>query len=371
PEPRAERHRPGVANRGKNELLRLTLPLEGLDANEVAKDIEPLLGSQGKVVPQTVSNSLVITDVGKNLRMIVGMLQDVTTPGDPEQQQFKRFALKNVAAQDAETTVGELFGVQTGPMNVGEQYEQYRRLFSSRERDGRDSRSAIPLPSAPTVQLAADVRTNSLLVKALPSQMVIIEEVVKSIDVPEDPSVAAIARRQSGPYLLAYKLDDAEADEVANTINAIYPNDPVINEDDRNELIHVFATEEQHREIAALVRQMDTGTGGLQSVAVLPLARSLDPLTVATTVQSLFLSDGENAPAVMPDVYNRQLMVRGSADQIAQIRTLLTQWTGEGSGIGGQFGGGRVRTLSLGGRDPQEFLPLLERVWEASSENPI
>jgi type II secretory pathway component GspD/PulD (secretin) len=112
------------------------------------------------------------------------------------------------------------------------------------------------------------------------------------------------------------------------------------------------------------------GLGGSQQMTVYPLS-SLDPVTATSTIRSMFLKDGSAAPTVEPDVYGRQLMIRGSADQLAQIRTLLAQLGEDGSGQRSGNNTSRVRTVPLSGRDPEELLPLLQKMWGASNAAPI
>jgi hypothetical protein len=72
---------------------------------------------------------------------------------------------------------------------------------------------------------------------------------------------------------------------------------------------------------------------------------------------------------VQPHPTDNALIVRGSNEQVTQIKLLVTQLEpGEGGGYGGE---GNLRTIPLGGRNPEDFLRALERVWNVRGRNPI
>lgn len=385
-----------LPQRGQTEYVTAVFPLGERKAEKASSEVKALLGPQGTVAPLESANSLVVTDIAANLLRIKEFLQPPPKPADQELT-FRPFPLEHVAAADAADIVRKLFGLQSGVQNVSagqsgsydssSRYSRYSRSrFDPREylrarfggdRDGReeerDSRSsflsALPQqPETPTrMSVAVDERTNSLLVTATASQMKLVEQAVEAIDVEEGSSTAAAARRSANePYLEVYALQSADPREVAKTLGVLHPNN-VINEDGHARRIHIWATPEEHRQIAAQIRQLDGALGG-SSLAVIPLG-GLNPYDAGTMLTSLFLNDGDHAPSIQVDPYGSNLIVRGTAVQVGQIRSLLEQYGAGTSTSAVQQG--PVRTIPLGGRDPSEFARLLERIWSASGENPI
>ncbi len=377
-----------LENRGKNELLSIVLPLEGLDPAAAAEEIQALLGPQGNAVALSKINRLVVTDIGSNLIRVVRLLGDVPV-GDG--RLFKAFPLKHIAAEDAEDIVRDLFGLSArGVQNVSQSGTgasssssgsrfQSSRFGSSRFQDPRfASRTPSRTPTTTSsssrqpnsgagddkVNVSIDPRTNSLLVTAPPAEMKIVEQSIQAVDV-EATSDIARSRRNNEPYLEVYQLNSADAVEVAKTLGVLYPGS-VVNEDGRARRLHVFATPELHKEIANVIRRLD-GEGGGSTVAVVQLGR-IDSYTATATLQSLFLADRENAPTIQPHPVANALLVRGTNDQVTQIKTLIAQMMPEG-GIG--IGGGRIRTLNLNGRSAEDFVEMLEKVWGQSESNPI
>ena len=213
--------------------------------------------------------------------------------------------------------------------------------------------------------LAIDERTNSLLVTASPANIKIIEEAITAVDLPPLPGAASRSSRE--PYLEVYQLETADALEVTKTLNVLFPG-TILNEDGRTRRIHIKATEDMHRDIAATIRQLDGIGAGASQMAVIQLGR-MDAYTATTSIQSLFYADGDCAPVVQPHPSDNALIVRGTNEQVTQIKLLVTQLEpGEAGGYGGE---GNLRTIPLGGRDPEDFLRALERVWNVRGRNPI
>ena len=129
------------------------------------------------------------------------------------------------------------------------------------------------------------------------------------------------------PQLEVYEVQSADPREVTKTLDALLPG-VVVNADGRARRIHILATPEEHRQIRAIINQLDGAASG-QGVAVINLHRS-DPLAVAGTLRSLFGTESD-APTIEADVAGRRLMIRGSAEQLAQIKSLLSQLGEDGT----------------------------------------
>lgn len=357
-----------LPKRGRNELMSVLLPLTGMTADEAAQEASQLLGPQGKVVPLAKANKIVVTDIGSNLRRIQQLLSDIQVEdGD---KVFRKFELEHINVLDADLVVRDLFGLGgRGVENVSGSSNRYdprsRYGSSSSSRDPRDPRYApAPADENARVTVALDERTNSLLVTASPTDMKIIEEAIEAVDLPPLDGVSGRSSRE--PYFEVYQLESADAMEVTKTLNVLFPG-TVVNEDGKSRRIHIQATEDVHREIADTIRRLD-GAGGLNEMAVIPLGR-MDSYTATTSIQSLFYSEGTDAPVIQPHPTANALIVRGSHEQVSQIKLLVAELEpADGSAY---TGSGRIRTIPLGGRDPEEFLEALERVWNVRGRNPI
>lgn len=351
---------------GDHQLVTVRLSVEGMDTSRTAQEVEALLGPWGSMIALTQSQILMVTDIGANLRRIVGLLDSAVRP---DAAVFISYHLKNIDVEEAEPLLLTQFGMRLAATNVSAAAEG-RRYRESRSRDGR---SAEPPPaaaaSAEQLQVASDVRTNSLLVTGTPAQHQLVRTILDAIDISEAPDGTALTRTgRRGRYLRVYDVSSADAQEVTKTLDAIMPG-IVVNEDGRNGKIHIMASEREHEEVDQLIRQLD-GAGGRQSVAVIPLIK-MDPLMAAATLRSLFLSEGAEAPTLETDLYGRRLIVRGSPEQVTQIKAVLAQLGEDGTGVRPTSQNSLRRRYSLQGRSPEEFLRILKQAWEDAEPNPI
>ena len=350
---------------GDNEIVRVEMPIENMETARAAQEIEPVLGPVGSMVALTESRLLIITDIGSNLRRIHNFLQGAMTRSKPDDLVFKSYFLRNIHAEEAEIQLMTLFGMRQAAVNVSYGAE------SSRDRRGPPQPQQQQSNSSASLMVSSDLRTNSLFVTGTEKQHALVKEIIDALDVSENANgepLSGAGRR--GTYLEVYQVSSADAGEVTKTLTALnLPGVTIVNEDRRNGKIHVMASSRQHEEVAALIRQLD-GSGGSESVAVIPLVR-MDPLSAAATLRSLFLSDGDSAPTIETDLYGRRLIVRGSFDQITQIKTVLAQLGEDGSGQRPPSAGGQIRRYSLQGRSADEFLDILQQAWRSSERNPI
>lgn len=376
-----------LEQRGRNELVTLVLPLEGVEADKIVGEVKELLGPQGKVAALKNTNSLVITDIASHVRRVQALLSGGAGGGNRETD-FKAIPLKFMSATEAERTVRRLFGLlpttaaatAASSRSSSSSSSSSRSDFFSRDRGGFDPRESFrgptPTPTPTTaqspfankLQISADIRTNSLLVTASSQLVKVVEDVVRSIDVDIlDEHGNRVPQENQSVFLKVYTVNGGDVTQVAQTLNGMYPG-LIVGQDDKFGKIHVNATATEHAEIEKLIAQLGGESEG--SVAVIPLSR-MEPVQASNTLRSLFSGDGSRAPSIEPDVFGRRLMVRGTPEQVLQVKSILTQM-GEDGGTGtGARSGGPVRRVPIDGRDPEEFLPLIRQAWGTSSRNPI
>ena len=420
-----------LAKRGKNELMSIVIPLKGTDASTAAEDIKELIGPQGKVVPLPKINRLFVTDIGSNLRKILELLEGL---GNVEESKnsFRQFRFKYITALEAEKTLRDLFalpsrmastrmtsaapasrGATPAPQQPQPQQPQFgfgqggwggggpfgggwggggwggggggggewwRRREEGRGGDrGADNnpqqqqqqqqqqaQNAAALAAA-KIQLTADLRTNSLLVTAGNEDMALIEKTIESIDVEESPD--QVARQGANqPQLEVYPLNAADPRMVVDMLNATVPG-LVIYEDLKTRRINIYASPADHQQVRAIIKQLDGGAG--ESVTVVNL-RKIDPVAAATSLRSLFGANSADGPSIEADAVGKRLMVRGSPEQVAEIRKVLTQLGEDGEGGGRrESSGSPIRTLDMGGRSAEEMLSLIERILPPSERSTI
>lgn len=398
-----------LRTRGRFELVSVLLPVEGLDTETAADEAQELLGPQGKIVPLSKSGKLLVTDLAGNIQRIDDLLNGLGGVPAGNTPIFQSFQLKHVSVMEAEKVVRDLFGLPQRP--IGAATPATASNSASQERDYAMSRfgrggpwggggyfdrggnggdrgdrgsSRQPAPAAAPataaassgngrIQVATDLRTNTLMVTAKPDDLKVIESALKTLDI--DDKANNLARNLSGrntPQLEVYPVSTADTRVLIQTITSLIPS-AIVNEDAKAKRLHVFATADEQVQIKALIAQIDGGVEGGETALVVQLRR-LDPLGAAGSLRNLFKGNGrDEIPMIEADAIGRRLMIRGTTAQVNEIRALLKQMGEDPDGGAYEDPSlrGPVRTLSLGGRDPREFVELLQQIWPARDSNPI
>ncbi|MFO1041862.1 MAG: secretin N-terminal domain-containing protein [Planctomycetaceae bacterium] len=375
---------------GANELVIVDIPLEGFEADKIVAEVKELAGPWSKVAALKNTNTLNIMDTGSNISRIIRLLKS-GAPVDNRETSFRAVPLKHISAAEAERTVRRLFGLNTSTTQSSSQQQFGFQPFGGfnpgfpggfggfRGGDGRDNRdprqqqpTPTPTQSTPSqyagkIQVTSDPRTNHLLITASASLVKVVEEVVKSIDVDKNAAGDKIVANDSPAFLKAYVVAGGDVVQVSRTLNSMMPG-LVVGEDTKSGKIHVQASREEHAEIEKLIQTLAGEASG--SVAVINLTK-LDPIQATNTLRNLFVNDAR-APMIEADALGRRLLVRGSADQLAQVKIILQQLGESGpTPENPQVDRGRVRTLNSAGRAPDDVLPLLQKMWEAGDNGPI
>ena len=217
-------------------------------------------------------------------------------------------------------------------------------------------------------------------------KQLLVEQVVKSLDVPENAD-SAVGEDQT-PRIEVYPVDVGTAEGIAKIMDTTFRRSPetrVSPHPDGRALI-VAATPREHQLIKAVLLQLK-GEG--LKFEVLPL-RVLDAGSTVSLIKAMLNvkkdgrekqqgfsffyfpipDDDDDKPgpntgfSIEADVDRNRLLVRGTESQISQVRDLLVQMgeTGISRGAGG-LEKGRFRVLPLGDRDPEETARQLERLW--------
>ncbi len=399
--------------RGKNELLSLILPLEKLDAEKVVSEVKELLGPQGKVSALKSTNSLVLVDTGSNL-LRVYQLMKTGTPIDTRETAFKAIALKHITAADAERTVRRLFGLNP-PITTSTAGNQGFQGFGGRGGGGfggggfgggggfpggggggfpgggggfpgggggpQGGGGGQPAPTTPgsqsqylgKIQVTADGRTNHLLVTASSTLLKVVEEVVKSLDTDRDSAGNTLEMKNNPLISKSYIVRGGDSTSVSRTLNNLMPG-VVVGDDARSGKVFIQGTEEEHKQVEKYIKEFSGEASG--SVAVLKLTK-LDPLQVTNSLKNLFLNDAVRAPSIEPDANGRRIMVRGTADQLLQVKDLLrslgeTQFSDpDNNDPVAREDRGTLRHMNLRNQDPDEIMGMVQRAWKSSGRSPI
>ncbi|TWT95865.1 Bacterial type II/III secretion system short domain protein [Botrimarina colliarenosi] len=176
--------------------------------------------------------------------------------------------------------------------------------------------------------------------------------------------------------LRSYPLGGADATTTLTVLQTLLEGSPTarLAVDQQTGSLIALATPAEHDAIQQTLQKLQTDG---RRVDVIPV-KEVDPLTAAALVDRLFnpgaTGDDKkrdpNAPVVEADRYSDALLVRGTADQVRQIRELVEQLDAPdpAMAVGAR---GPVRTLPVSGAELQRALEQIETLWPTMRSNPL
>ena len=168
--------------------------------------------------------------------------------------------------------------------------------------------------------------------------------------------------------LRVFQLDQANGESVRTVLETLFrdqqPRAEIRLNPQGNQLLAV-ATELQHVQIEGTLKQLQ---GSRRLLEVFPL-RVVDPFTAQSSIEQLFRGASQNtAPITDVDSVTQKLFVRGTPEQITEIREMLGKMGEPSLSPGKQRG--PLRMIPLDG-SPLEAIQRIQRVWSQLRENEI
>ena len=332
--------------RGDNELVRCVFQLSRLTTDKAKAEVDKMIGPQGQAVPLVEAKQLMVTETAGKLRLIRDMIAAVESPEAPKNERIVELKLEHVGATEFLAMARPLLGIPDG-MNATQ--------------DG-------------TLRLAVDDLGFRVFATGTPDRIDRVQEILKLIDVGGDAADAGPGI-QDQAQLKIYSITQADPAAVLQVLQTILAGEADVRLaiDPKTGNLVAFAKLSHHATIKATLEQMQAdGT----KVEVIKL-RQLDPQAAMLAINKLFggadAASAANAPKIDADPINMQLMIRGTAGQVAQIRDLLEKM-GEIVNEEEQLGPTArttVRMLPLTGRAARTVLEQVEAIWSTTRGNSI
>lgn len=318
--------------RGKSDLVTAIFPLGSMTPEDAKVQLPQMIGPWGTVVVLESARQAKVT--GRVERLLA--IRDVI---DQSAQEVREIRLKHRGAEELLQTARPLLGLEIG------------------ENTSEDIRISVGLYG------------DRIYATGLPSKLTVLENLITKADQPmegsDDASQAEVAR----PVFQTHTIRTADTTAVFEVLQTLLQDEPGVRvaiEPATNSII-ALATPPVHEQIGEVIAKME-GSG--EAFEVFQLKR-IDPAQALLTINKYFGVTEENStgPIVDGDPATGKLWVRGSADEIDQIRRLLEQL--DGSGTEGLFSG-KVRTLPITGRQAEDALRQLQMYWRLTGrDNPI
>jgi type II secretory pathway component GspD/PulD (secretin) len=391
-----------LASRDPYEFVKISFSLVSLLADQAAEEYKPMVSPNGSLKPLRATNRLEAIDAVINLREIYSLIV-AEQSGRAAENAPREFELKFARAVDVSEQLHSLLGLDSkagrgGGMQVppGMNPEQARMMAMAGQpmqpgmQPGQQPNQGQPGAPKPEVKVSIVVnsRKNSILAIAPADKMAIINQAIKTLDVPSAQGsqlLATAARTQ------VYRLAAIDPEPLVKTLEEVGNLDPStkLQVDKKNRAIIAYAPLADHVTIRSLVQKLD---GSERKFEVVQLRR-LEADYVAGTIE--FMMTGEkpkkqesrpryymfdfdsrnkteedsNKFRVDADVENNRLLLYANTVELEEVRNLLTKLGEIPTEAGNRS---TVRNLDLPpGKEGEELVERIRRQWPSMGTNPI
>ncbi|HND55448.1 MAG TPA: hypothetical protein PLV92_23700, partial [Pirellulaceae bacterium] len=276
-------------NRGRYELLRCLFPIRRMTPEDAEKEVNKLIGPQGKVAVLPQAKQLLVRETGSKLRAIRDLISSVENPDFNRNDKLIVINLVNISTDEFMQAARPLLSI---PDN----------LFSSP--DG-------------SIRISADPLNSRLLVSGKQEKVERLQEIQRLLDV--DSAKAEETAPVEQPQLEIYSTAGADPQAVLAVMQTLMAGqqDVRLAVDPKTFNLVVLARPTQHATIRETLKQMQRDASEIE-VFVL---RRVDVQVATVAINKLFGGDekgaANGAPKVESDPTSRQLIVRGTPAQIA------------------------------------------------------
>lgn len=277
---------------GDYEFATVLFPLTRYEIAAAQQDVAALLGPGSRLTVLEGPKQLIVTEKGKQLRLIRDIIERGEQPGD-----LRVFKMNHISTGEALSIIKPLIGIPLD-MNSSD--------------DGQ-------------IRISEVMVRNQLIVKANADVLERIEMVLKEIDPKE--TVEGVTTVAEAPLeLRAYGTTGVDPNTVLAISQSLLTGIPGVRAavDPISGNLLIYARETEQKLITdALDKLIDRAQ---KSIKVFQLNPAVDPVVAQTAIMTLFPTAAENrnaAPTVTPDTTSKRLMVMGTDVQIAVAEQAL------------------------------------------------
>lgn len=322
--------------RAEYELISVMFDLRRMTPDEASAEVRQLMGPQGSITTLNKSQQMLITETAGRLRTIRDVINAVENPSGGNLTSFR---LEHLSAVEALPIIRSLMGM------------------------GEDE-NVTPDGS---LRIATDTLGMRLFVTGKKDAIQEFEDILKKVDTLDTD---AVGKPPEQLQIEVYSLGTADPTTALQVVQTLLSGSPNVrlSVDENTASLIALCRPSEHATISATLDQMRRDS---KQTAVVHL-QVVDPQVAVMSINKLYGAVGEtpapNAPVVDADPISRQLFVRGTAQQVSEIKEVLKQMGEDPDAIrAAQAGRGNIRNLNLKGNSADRVLQDLEALWPTVS----
>ncbi len=327
-----------LPSRGRTEIVRINVVLEGADAEETAPKIKKMMTQLGDAVAFDPGNHLVLIDTVASLTEVMKTIQ-VIGSGNKDNSPRYVHQCRFIKAREGERVLRELFGLP--PVLPPEMAAFVHRVSLERAMNGQPpgGQARPPAPKVRPIAVVAAEDSNTIIVTGPPDKVAEAKQTL--IDLEEKSKAGGAKEQPIGPPMVKrYTVQGGEAQPLAQMLQEKYRLTASVRVVSLgpNELM-VSAPVADQFDIAALISE---GVS-TQKVKVIPL-KTDDGYSMEDTLRGMFGDRYKSPRAAYIEARTRtSITVQGTEEQIAEVEAAVKVLDVPSS----SFAGGSMRLISL------------------------
>jgi type II secretory pathway component GspD/PulD (secretin) len=327
---------------GRYEPVRVFFTLERVAPDTVLKQVEELLSVQGKAIALETSGQLLVTDMAGNVRNIADFIKRAEDPSAARGAGVQSISLSHISAEEVLAVARPLLELQES-VNV-----------------------------STNIKISTNTFGTMIYAKGDLDKVQIIKDLVEQMD--KAPSEAEKPITYEKPYIDKHTvsgLDLQLAYEVVTQMLAGTPDVRLAKDASMKQLI----LEGRKAEHEMVKRTLESLAGQASDFQVIPLQNLDFQLAVAAIRKFFGLAEKSDPtkgePVIDGDMIARQIWVKGSKEQVEQIKKLIEDLE-KNAKSNKNIWGDKIRMLPPGG-NTADALRQAEQMWEQmyGKDNPI
>jgi type II secretory pathway component GspD/PulD (secretin) len=324
--------------RGEYELVKSLFVLERTSVEEIEKEIKLLVGPQGSVLPMPNAGQILVTETAGKLRIIRDSIQRSEAPEGARSAKIVTIPLKHVSADEVLAIARPLLGLKDASNTSDD------------------------------LSLSTDTFGNTLYATGTPDKLQKLRDITMQVDVKPSSDATAVATAEL-PFFKTHQLLGSDPTQSMDVLQSQFSGQTNIKLalDAKTNNILAQATKADHEIIDNLISEL---AGQTSEFEVIPLGK-LDTQAAILTLEKFFGKQSKDkdptttkGPVFYGDSASRRIMVKGTRQEVEQVRSLLSKVEETGPKISGLSDG--MLLMPYTGKSADRMLNQIEILMEAS-----
>lgn len=194
-----------------DQMVRVVLRPQHLSVDDLAKVLQELKSSKGKVVSMGSAGAVMVTDMGTNVSKMTSLMLSVDQPVIGERLFMVR--VKYADANELATKLTEILGTKVAPKATSSKSSRKKKSSKEIARSTPRSIGVADVQSAIPSKIIADERINSLIILGSEASYLRVKALVRRLDVGVDVEGAG--------RIHVYRLEHSKAEEMSQTLTGV------------------------------------------------------------------------------------------------------------------------------------------------------